>query len=98
MDTNQAWKTTKVGVVVGKKMKKTVTVQVERQVRHPLYKKIVKRKKKFLAHDEYEKCKVGDKVKIIETRPLSKRKRWSVKEIVGLSQEKDNKDHSDRRR
>jgi small subunit ribosomal protein S17 len=81
----QARKTAKVGVVVGTKMKKTVTVLVERQVRHPLYKKIVKRKKKFLAHDEYEKCKLGDMVKIVETRPLSKTKRWRVEEIVGLS-------------
>ncbi len=81
----QARKTTKIGVVIGTKMKKTVTVQVERQVRHPLYKKIVKIKKKFLAHDEYEKCQLGDVVKIVETRPLSARKRWRVEEIVGLS-------------
>ncbi len=78
-------KTAKVGTVVSKKMKKTVTVAVERQVRHPLYKKIIKRRKTFLAHDEYEKCKVGDVVKIIETRPISKRKRWRVLEIIGLS-------------
>ncbi len=78
-------KTAKVGTVVGKKMKKTVKVSVERQVRHPLYKKIIKRRKTFLAHDEYEKCKLGDVVKIIETRPISKRKRWRVEEIVGLS-------------
>ena len=92
MDTIQGRKTTKVGVVVGNKMKKTVTVLVERQVRHPLYKKIVKRRKKFLVHDEYEKCKVGDLVKIVETRPLSKRKRWRVKEIVGLSPSEVEKD------
>lgn len=78
-------KTAKVGVVVAKKMKKTVTVQVERQVRHPLYKKIIRRRKKFLAHDEYEKCKLGDVVRIIETRPISKRKCWRVSEIIGLS-------------
>lgn len=78
-------KTSKVGKVVSKKMKKTVTVAVEQQVRHPLYKKIIKRRKTFLAHDEYEKCKVGDVVKIIETRPTSRRKRWRVLEIVGLS-------------
>ncbi|MGB7295535.1 MAG: 30S ribosomal protein S17 [Candidatus Aminicenantales bacterium] len=78
-------KTAKVGVVVAKKMKKTVTVQVERQIRHPLYKKIIRRRKKFLAHDEYGKCKVGDVVRIIETRPISKRKRWRVTEIIGLS-------------
>ncbi len=81
----QARKTTKVGIVIGTKMKKTVTVLVERQVRHPLYKKIVKKRKKFLVHDEYEKCKLGDAVKIVETRPLSARKRWRLDEIVGLS-------------
>jgi small subunit ribosomal protein S17 len=85
MNDIQGRKTTKVGVVAGTKMKKTVTVLVERQVRHPLYKKIIIRRKKFLVHDEYEKCKIGDVVKIVETRPLSKRKRWRVKEIVGLS-------------
>ena len=78
-------KTTISGVVVAKNTKKTVTVKVERQLRHPLYKKIVKRQKKFLAHDEYEKCSVGDVVRIIETRPISRRKRWRVLEIVGLS-------------
>lgn len=78
-------KTTKTGVVIGKKMKKTVTVLVERQVRHPLYKKIIKRRKTYLAHDEYEKCKIGDLVKIMETRPLSKRKRWRVLDILGLA-------------
>ena len=78
-------KTAKVGVVVAKKMKKTVTVQVERQVRHPLYKKIIRRRKKFLAHDEYDKCKLGDVVRIVETRPISKRKCWRVTSIIGLS-------------
>ncbi len=78
-------KTSKIGVVVGKKMKKTVTVLVERQTRHPLYKKIVRKRKTFLAHDEYEKCKLGDVVRILETRPISKRKKWRVTEILGLS-------------
>jgi small subunit ribosomal protein S17 len=78
-------KTEKIGTVVAKKMKKTVTVKVERQVRHPLYKKTVKKQRTFLAHDEYEKCKVGDVVRIIETRPISRRKRWRVVGIVGLS-------------
>jgi small subunit ribosomal protein S17 len=87
MDTKgQTRKTTKVGTVVGKKMRKTVTVQVERQIRHPLYKKIIRRKKTFLVHDETEKCKIGDTVRIIETRPISKLKRWRVLEIVGLTQ------------
>ena len=85
MNNNQVRKTTKVGVVIGNKMKKTVTVLVERQVRHPLYKKTIKRKKKFLVHDEYEKCRVGDMVKIVETRPISKKKRWRIQEIVGLT-------------
>ncbi|OGD16803.1 MAG: 30S ribosomal protein S17 [Candidatus Aminicenantes bacterium RBG_16_63_14] len=86
MDTQgQARKTTKVGTVVAKKMKKTVTVQVERQIRHPLYRKTVRRKQTFLVHDETEKCKLGDVVRIIETRPISKTKRWRVLEIVSLS-------------
>ena len=86
MDTpNKARKTTKVGTVIAKKMKKTVTVQVERQIRHPLYKKTIRRKQTFLVHDEAEKCKVGDVVRIIETRPISKTKRWRVLEIIGLT-------------
>ncbi len=98
MDKIQGRKTTKVGVVVGNKMKKTVTVLVERQVRHPLYKKIVKKRKRFLVHDEYEKCQVGDSVKIVETRPLSKRKRWRVKEIVGLSPSDAEKDEEGKKK
>lgn len=97
MENRQVKKTTKIGVVVGNNMKKTVTVLVERPVRHSLYNKIIKRKKKFLAHDEYEKCKVGDVVKIIETRPLSKRKRWRVKEIVGLSPTESEKEIEDKK-
>lgn len=85
MENSQKQKTVKTGVVIGDKMKKTIVVLVERQMRHPLYKKIIKKKKKFFVHDEYEKCKVGDVVKIIETRPLSKMKRWNVLEIIGLS-------------
>lgn len=85
MEMKPVRKTTKIGVVVNTKAKKTVAVLVERPVSHPLYKKIIKKKKKFLVHDEYEKCKVGDTVRIVETRPLSKRKRWRVQEIVGLS-------------
>ena len=85
MENQKRRKTAKIGVVVSNKLKKTATVLVERPVRHPLYKKIVKKKKKFLVHDEYEKCKVGDVVKIIETKPISKRKCWRIQEIVGLS-------------
>ena len=77
-------------------MKKTVTVLVERQVRHPLYKKSINRRKTFLVHDEYEKCKIGDVVKIVETRPLSKRKRWRVKEIIGLSPSESEKENEEK--
>lgn len=81
----QKRKTTKVGTVVAKNMSKTVTVQVVRQIRHPLYKKIVRKKRTFLVHDENEKCRLGDVVRIIETRPISKLKRWRVLEIIGLT-------------
>ncbi len=73
---------TRVGVVFSDKMDKTVVVAVERLVRHPLYKKFIKRTSKFKAHDEENRCSEGDKVKIMETRPLSKTKRWRVVEIV----------------
>lgn len=73
---------TRVGVVTSDKMDKTVVVAVETLVQHPLYKKRVRRTKKFKAHDEQNQCKVGDKVRIMETRPLSKDKRWRVVEII----------------
>ena len=66
------------GVVVSDKMDKTVTVKVERRVKHPLYSKVIRRSKKYAAHDEDNKCKIGDIVKIRECRPLSKRKTWEV--------------------
>ena len=72
----------KTGVVTSTKMQKTVVVTVERQVTHRLYKRVVRRSKKFLAHDEKNECRVGDTVRIEETRPLSSRKRWRVVEIV----------------
>jgi small subunit ribosomal protein S17 len=72
----------RIGVVVSDKMDKTVVVLVERRVRHPLYKKEIKKRKKFYAHDENNQCKVGDLVKIMETRPLSKLKRWRVIDII----------------
>ncbi len=81
-------KTTKIGIVISKSGDKTVNVLVERLVRHPLYKKVIKRRKKFLAHDEHNACKVGDKVKIIESRPLSRRKRWRVVEIYSSGDER----------
>ncbi len=72
----------RVGVVTSNKMQKTITVSVERRLRHPIYGKFVKKSKKFLAHDEDNSCTIGDLVRIMETRPLSKRKRWRLVEIV----------------
>jgi small subunit ribosomal protein S17 len=75
---------TLIGIVTSDKMQKTVTVTVTRLIQHPLYKKTIKKRKKYLVHDEYEKCKVGDVVKIIEARPLSRRKRWRLLEILSV--------------
>lgn len=72
----------KVGKVVSDKMDKTMIVAVEDSVKHPLYKKIVKRTKRLKAHDEKNECKIGDRVEIMETRPLSKDKRWRLVEII----------------
>ncbi|RMD86815.1 MAG: 30S ribosomal protein S17 [Calditrichaeota bacterium] len=72
----------KIGKVVSNKMDKSIVVAVERLVQHPLYKKYHKRTSKFMAHDENNECQIGDVVKIMETRPLSKRKRWRVVEII----------------
>ncbi len=72
----------KIGLVVSDKMDKTIVVRVERKVAHPLYKKIIKKRKKFYAHDEKNESKTGDLVKIVETRPLSRLKRWKVSEII----------------
>ena len=71
-----------IGTVVSDKMDKTVVVSVQTNVKHKLYSKIVKRTYKLKAHDEENSCKIGDKVKVMETRPLSKDKRWRVVEIV----------------
>ena len=73
---------TVVGKVVSNKMDKTIVVAVEDHVKHPLYNKIVKRTYKLKAHDEENKCNIGDRVKVMETRPLSKDKRWRLVEIV----------------
>ena len=73
---------TNVGRVVSDKMDKTVVIAIEDSVRHPKYKKIIKRTVKLKAHDEQNQCSVGDRVRIMETRPLSKDKRWRVVEIV----------------
>ncbi len=73
---------TRVGKVVSNKMDKTIVVAIEDHVKHPLYKKIVKRTYKLKAHDEENTCNIGDTVKVMETRPLSKDKRWRLVEVV----------------
>jgi small subunit ribosomal protein S17 len=73
---------TRVGIVASNKMDKTVVVAVQDNVKHPLYKKIIKRTVKFKAHDENNACNIGDRVLIMETRPMSKDKRWRVVEII----------------
>ena len=73
---------TRTGVVSSNKMTKTITVAVERKVKHPIYGKFVKKTTKFHAHDEKNECTIGDIVKIMETRPLSKTKRWRLVEVV----------------
>jgi small subunit ribosomal protein S17 len=73
---------TRIGVVVSDKMEKTIVVAVEDYRKHPLYKKIMKKTKRYKAHDEENTCKVGDKVRIMETRPLSKDKHWRVIQII----------------
>ncbi len=70
------------GVVVSDKMDKTVVVEVTRTVMHPVYKKYVRRRKRFMAHDEENKCRIGDEVMIVETRPLSRHKNWRVRKVV----------------
>jgi small subunit ribosomal protein S17 len=71
-----------IGRVVSDKMEKTVVVKVDRLKRHPLYKKVIRRSKKYMAHDEGNRCRVGDLVRIVESRPLSRHKRWVVEEIL----------------
>jgi small subunit ribosomal protein S17 len=73
---------TRVGVVVSDKMDKTIVISMSTRVRHPLYGKIIKRTNKFKAHDEENACGIGDTVRVMETRPLSKDKRWRLVEIV----------------
>jgi len=75
-------RTEKVGQVVSDKMQKTIVVQVTRRVAHPVYKRVITRRKKFYAHDEQQTAKMGDTVRIVESRPLSRLKRWQLAEIV----------------
>lgn len=78
----QGHKNRKVGVVVSTKMDKTILVEVSRRVKHPLYRRYITRKKKFMAHDEEGAAAPGDRVRIVECRPLSKRKRWRLDAVV----------------
>lgn len=72
----------RIGVVTSNKMTKTITVSVERRLQHPIYGKFVKKTTKFMAHDENAECNIGDLVRIMETRPLSKNKRWRLVEVL----------------
>ena len=78
---------TRIGTIVSDKMDKTVVVEVERQFKHPIYGKRMRRSKKFKVHDENNQYKTGSLVKIVETRPLSKEKRWRVLEVISTGQE-----------
>jgi small subunit ribosomal protein S17 len=78
----QATKNEKIGQVVSTKMQKTIVVEVSRRVPHPLYKRIIGKRKKFYAHDEEGTAKMGDVVRIVESRPLSKLKRWRLAEVI----------------
>jgi len=73
---------TQIGIVVSDKMDKTVVVKVDRLVKHPVYNKYIKRSAKYKAHDETNQCKIGDRVLIVETRPLSKDKFWKVRQVI----------------
>ncbi len=80
--TKHGLRKTRIGLVVSNKMDKTITVAIERKVPHPIYKKYFKKTTKLLAHDAKDECNMGDRVKIMETRPLSARKRWRMVEII----------------
>ena len=79
---HQRRKKTLIGIVISDKMDKTVTVLVERLTQHSTYKKFIRKRKKFRAHDEQNACRIGDKVLIVESRPLSKDKHWRIREII----------------
>jgi small subunit ribosomal protein S17 len=82
----RALRKTRTGKVVSDKMDKTIVVAIETSVKHPLYSKIIKRTYKLKAHDENNECKIGDKVKVMETRPISKDKRWRLVEVIEKAQ------------
>jgi|ERR1043165_4415901 small subunit ribosomal protein S17 len=80
--TTRNFRKERVGIVVSNKMQKSIVVVVERKIRHAKYGKFIKRTKKFMAHDEKNECSIGDRVRIMETRPLSKNKNWRLVEVV----------------
>ena len=82
LDTDRGRRKVRIGRVVSNKMNKSITVAIERRLKHPIYKKYFKKTTKFMAHDEKNEASIGDIVKIMETRPLSSRKRWRLVEIV----------------
>ncbi len=82
MEETRNLRKTRIGQVISNKMEKSVTVAIERKVKHPIYGKFVKTTNKFMAHDEKNECNIGDTVSIMEIRPLSKNKRWRVVEIL----------------
>ncbi|MBR3178952.1 MAG: 30S ribosomal protein S17 [Clostridia bacterium] len=82
MEEQRGYRKTRVGIVTSDKMDKTIVVSIKTKVRHPLYGKMVNRTRKFKAHDEENQCGIGDTVRIMETRPISKDKRWRLVEII----------------
>ena len=85
MSIERALRKEKIGIVSSNKMQHSIVVTVERKVKHPIYGKFISQTVKFMAHDENNTCGIGDKVRIMETRPISKNKRWSLKEIIRTS-------------
>ncbi len=81
-DTPRGKRKTRQGVVISNKMDKSIVVQVTRQIMHPLFKKYIRRHKRYYAHDEQNTCRIGDIVQITETKPMSKKKRWRVAKII----------------
>lgn len=82
MSANRNLRKERIGLVVSNKMDKSITVAVQRKLKHPIYGKFIGKTTKFMAHDEKNECGIGDTVKIMETRPLSKRKRWRLLEVI----------------
>ncbi|MBQ3737520.1 MAG: 30S ribosomal protein S17 [Bacteroidales bacterium] len=82
MELNRNLRKERIGVVVSNKMQKSIVVEIERREKHPIYGKFIKKTSRFMAHDEKEECNIGDTVRIMETRPLSKRKCWRLVEII----------------